>query len=138
MKHLRALATEMANAKCKPILPFRPKMPTPLEVVKCNYCQKKKEKKEKKKGCYSAILNVESHYISIVKQKTLFYSPIEALFSHSLFHFFVLSSLTCFCSTAALSSPQTQNSIFLKPKTPRGGGSGRGRRGSSNMTSSFL
>ena len=116
----------MANAKCKPILPFKPKMPIPLEVVKCNYCQKKK-------GCYSAILNVELHYILIVKQKTLFYSPIEALF-----HFFVLSSLTCFCSTAALSSPQTQNSIFLKPKTPCGGGSGRGRRGSSNMTSSFL
>ena len=43
---IRALTTERANAKCKPILPFKPKMPTPLEVVKCNYC--KKRKKEKK------------------------------------------------------------------------------------------
>ena len=36
---IRASAIERANAKYKPILPFRPKIPTPLEVVKCNYCK---------------------------------------------------------------------------------------------------
>ena len=37
---------ERGNAKRKGILAFRPKVLTPLELVKCNYCQKKKKKNQ--------------------------------------------------------------------------------------------
>ena len=59
---------ERGNAKRKGILAFRPKTLTPLELVKCNYCNQKK----KKQLCYSAILNVESHCSSMVKTKIVF------------------------------------------------------------------
>ena len=58
----------MPNAKCKHILALRSKIPTPLELVKSNYCKRNLQL------CYSAILNVKSHCNSIVKPKTLFYS----------------------------------------------------------------
>ena len=59
----------MPNAKCKHILALRLKIPTPTKLVKSNCCKKKKLQL-----FYSAILNIESHYSSIVKPKTLFYS----------------------------------------------------------------
>ena len=69
MEHLRASIAERGNAKPKGILAFRPKMLTPLELVKCNYCKKKKKKIQL---CYSAILNVKSHRSSMVKTKIVF------------------------------------------------------------------
>ena len=59
----------MPNAKCKHILALRLKIPTPTKLVKSNCCKKKKLQLFN-----SAILNIKSHYSSIVKPKTLFYS----------------------------------------------------------------
>ena len=65
---VRESTAERRNVKCKCILAFKLKMLTSLELVKCNYYQKKK----KIQLCYSAILNVESHYNSMVKIKIVF------------------------------------------------------------------
>ena len=54
--HLKAFTPQMPNAKCKHILAFKPKIPTPSELVKANYCKKKLQL------CYSAILPLELHY----------------------------------------------------------------------------
>ena len=67
---LRASAVDRGNAKFKLSLPFKPKRPTALDVVKCNNWKKKKKKK--KQSCYNAILNVESHCSSMVKTKIVF------------------------------------------------------------------
>ena len=104
----------MANTKCKPVLPFRPKMPTPLEVVKCNYCQKKKEKKEKKKGAtvrfYSDSKCRIALYLNCKTKKRYFILPLK-LSSHTL-SFISLSSLLLLAFVLQLLSP------LLKPKTP--------------------
>ena len=99
----------MANTKCKPILPFRPKMPTPLEVVKCNYCQKKK-----KKGAtvrfYSDSKCRIALYLNCKTKKRYFILPLM-LSSHTL-SFISLSSLLLLAFVLQLLSP------LLKPKTP--------------------
>ena len=130
ISNIRASTTERVIAKCKPILPFRPKMPTPLEVVKCKYCKKKKIVLQ----CDSKRITV---YLNCKTKNVILFSHLSSLLTLSL-SFLCLLFSHLFLSTTALSSPQTQNSIFLKPKTPCDGGSGRGRRGSSNTTSSSL
>ena len=131
ISNIRASTTERVIAKCKPILPFRPKMPSSLEVVKCNYCKKKKK----------IVLQCDSKriavYLNCKTKNVILFSHLSSLLTLSL-SFLCLLFSHLLLSTTALSSPQTQNSIFLKPKIPCDGGSGRGRHGSSNTISSSL
>ena len=59
---------EWLNAKFKLIETIQPKIPLPLDVVKCNYCKKKIQL------CYNAVLNVELHCSSMVKGILIFYA----------------------------------------------------------------
>ena len=100
----------MANTKCKPILPFRPKMPTPLEVVKCNYCQKKKKKKGAIVRFYSDSKCRIALYLNCKTKKRYFILPLK-LSSHTL-SFISLSFLLLLAFVLQLLFP------LLKPKTP--------------------
>ena len=98
------------------------------------------ELQKKLQYCYSTIVNLRWYYSSIVKQNNNFlFLPINICHFLSL-HYLIcslspehsLSSLLSLVFVLQLLSP------LLKPKTPCGGSSGRGRRGSSNMTLSSL
>ena len=101
------------------------------------------ELQKKLQYCYSTIINLRWYCSSIVKKKKKIFiltykylplslSSLSRLLSLSLSLEHSLSSLLSLVFVLQLLSP------LLKPKTPCGGGSGRGRRGSSNTMSSSL